>query len=65
MVGLGARSVDPRVPTGKGTTERLFTGPSVDRDARVSPDGMWVAYVSHEARTVAPHANVSVAFGSI
>jgi hypothetical protein len=34
--------------TGDGVSRPLLSQPFVDRDARVSPDGRWIAYVSEE-----------------
>ena len=34
--------------SGEGAAQPLLDGASVQRDARISPDGRWVSYVSHE-----------------
>jgi Tol biopolymer transport system component len=38
-----------RVPLGEGTAQPLLTGPSVEMNARITADGAWVSYVSHES----------------
>jgi serine/threonine protein kinase len=37
------------VATGSGASQPMLAEPYVERDARLSPDGRWIAYVSEEA----------------
>jgi Tol biopolymer transport system component len=61
---FGVRAGDVwRVPVDKaGSAEAILSGPSPEYDARISPDGQWLAYVSEE--TGRPEVSVRAMSGS-